>query len=238
MKRLIGLVTVVFFGCTSQMTAPGTNSVADAYFFPQSNGLEYTYSQYVTATPDTTTYEVIVNAQYNSFTRLQKSVGGVIQPDILYYYKTSFDRDGVLECLMAHDAAGTNSLVALKGSLDVGSTWYADNAETIQAEVTARYENFVIPGHDQQYFDVVVVKYTDKNAAPDTYILRYFAREYGLIMERTIIGSQTEISNLHLLKRERTSGKNMTLPGRPDRWYDVNGRYSIQPALDPNSENN
>jgi hypothetical protein len=226
------LFGICIAGCTTQnpTDAPQTTAVADDYFFPQTNGLQYTYSNYSTVTPDTSTYQVIVNAQYGSYTRLQKHDVSQPSTDVLYFYKTKTNSDGIIQCLMSREQDGSDGIVALQGLLDVGSSWFANDAQTIKATVMGRYDEYILPGHEQKYYDVVVVKYVDNEKSADVYEVRYFAREFGLILERTIIGQLTEISNLQLISRTKTT----TTDGNgkdPSRWYDRNARYSIAPKI-------
>jgi hypothetical protein len=227
------LLGAALIGCTSENStnAPQSVAVANDYFFPQTNGLQYTYSNYTTSSPDTSTYQVIVNAQYGSYTRLQKQDPDVPSTDVLYFYKTKTNSDGIMQCLMSREQDGADGIVALQGLLEVGSSWFADDANTIKATVMARHDEYLLPGHEQKYQDVVVVKYVDSKKSQDVYEVRYFARDYGLILERTIIGQLSEISNLQLIARTKVSGTDEG--GKdPSRWYDRNARYIMAPRLE------
>ena len=227
------LLGAALIGCTTQSStdAPQTAAVADEYFFPQTNGLQYTYSNYSTATPDTTTYQVIVNAQYGSYTKLQKQDPDVPSTDVLYFYKTKTNAEGIMQCLMSRMQDGSDGIVALQGLLEVGSSWFADDAKIIEATVMGRYDTYILPGHEQTYQDVVVVKYVDKTKSSDVYEVRYFAKDYGLILERTIIGQLSEISNLQLISRTKVSTSDEKKKD-PSRWYDRNARYIMMPKVD------
>jgi hypothetical protein len=227
------ILAAALTGCTMQSVtdAPQPAAVANEYFFPQTNGLQYTYSEYETSTPDTSTYQVVVNATYGSYTKLQKNDSGLPSPDVLYSYKTKTNSDGIMQCLMSREADGSDAFVALQGLLEIGSTWFADDAKTIEASVVSRYDTYILPGHEQTYQDVVVVKYVDKTKSDDVYEVRYFAKDYGLILERTIIGQLSQISNLQLIARTKVSeaGEGTKEPGR---WYDRNARYMAAPMVD------
>lgn len=227
------ILAVIVTGCTSinPSDPQKPDAIADDYFFPQTNGLEYTYSNYSTTTPDTSTYQVIVNAQYGSYTRLQKQEQGLPSTDVLYFYKTKTNSDGVIQCLMSREHDGADGFVALQGMLDVGSSWFADDSKTIEATVMGHYDEYILPGHEQKYYDVVIVKYVDKTKSSDVYEVRYFARDYGLILERTIIGQLSEISNLQLISRTKATTTEEQKKD-PSRWYDRNARYSIAPKLE------
>jgi hypothetical protein len=239
MKSLLTLISVfALAGCVIQDgSSPTTTSNAPAaqnYFFPQTNGFQYTYSEHNNPQSDTSSYQVIVSSQYGSYTKLQKEdpASGNLSSDVLYFYKTAKDNDGVMQCLLSHDPSGSDAIVALQGTLEIGSSWYADNAETIEATVVAHYDVFIMPGHEQTYNDVVAVKYTTKGQPSDTYAVRYFAKDFGLILDRSIIGQASEISNLQLLSRDKVTGGTSDGTNDPNRWYQGNFRFSIMPKMD------
>ena len=144
---------------------------------------------------------------------------------VLYYFKDEQSADGSIICILANSATD-KGFVALKGTLDLGATWYTDSAQTIQATVVGKYAEYYLPGRQLHYNDVVVVKYADKNASLDNYLVRYFARDYGLILEREVTGPSTEIIHLQLLSRQ--GGSSSANPdSHHDRWYNQNGRYGV-----------
>lgn len=229
---LASTFVLIFAGCAANdIAGPKSDPVAQSYFFPQTNGNQYTYSQHNLSVIDTSTYQIKVGGQYGDFTQLLKQDNGYPGTEVLYFYKTTQDRDGVLKCIMSRSGNTDDALIALKGLLTVGSTWFADAKEQIQASVVEHYTTFLLPGQEQIYSDVVAVKYADKNAIDDIYTLRFFARDFGLILERSIVGKASENTNLQLLS---TSKANTITAGKAsDRnyWYDNNHRYMMAPAL-------
>jgi len=106
----------------------------------------------------------------------------------------------------------------------MGATWFTDTTKNITATVVGKYSSYYLPGRLVKYEDVVVVQYVDKTAPTGTYIVRYFARNCGLILETSITGPTTIVNDLILLSLQRSSGENPDL--HHDRWFNVNGRYS------------
>jgi hypothetical protein len=244
MKSIITLLSLLAFaGCVIQDGSSPSSTTTNApaaqnYFFPQTNGFQYTYSEHNNPLSDTSSYQVIVSSQYGSYTKLQKEdpVSGNLSTDVLYFYIAKKDNDGVMQCLLSHDASGSDALVALQGTLEIGSSWYADDAKTVQATVLAHYDVFIMPGHEQTYNDVVAVKYTTKGLPGDTYSVRYFAKDFGLILDRSIVGQASEISNLQLLSRDKLSVNTGDGSDNPNRWYQGNFRFSIMPKLDEDNK--
>ena len=114
-------------------------------------------------------------------------------------------------------------IVALKGTLDLGQGWFADTAQKIQANIIEKYAEYYLPGRKIHYNDVVVVRYIDSRLSADTYIVRYFARGYGLILERTITGATSEILNLQLIAFQGLLS-DADPHTKHDHWYNSNGR--------------
>ena len=221
----IGLALGAFLcACTGPNDSATLSSTADAYFFQPDLTQIYTYSQDNASQIDTFSYETTLvnpNNPYDSYLQLKnnKAASG---SDVLYYFKSEQSSDGSVQCMLAN-APGDKGFVALKGTLDLGATWYTDAAQNIQATVVGKYAEYFLPGRELHYNDVVVVKYSDKTAPSDTYVVRYFARNYGLIFQMTITGPNTQVADLQLLSRQgNTSAVN------PDpnhgRWYNTNGR--------------
>ncbi len=230
----------IFAGCSaSSSTQPQNAPVAESYFFPQTNGIQYTYSEHATTQLDTSTYQVKVGGQYGDFTQLLKQDNGLPGTDVLYFYKTSTDRDGVLQCIMSRSGNQDDAIVALKGTLNIGSAWFADDAEQIEATVVAHYDTYLLPGHEQTYEDVVAVKYLNKNSPGDVYVLRFFARDFGLILERSIVGQTSEIANLQLLSTGKASGSSKGTPSKDrNHWFDNNHRYLMAPVQNTSDDDN
>lgn len=235
-KYLALLAFLGFVGCS----APGEPeqngpAVAETYFFPQSTGLQYTYSHDDPNTSDTSTYRVIVDGNYGAYSRLEKfENGATVDGEALYYYKTSINRNGVLECVLAKQSNAGEDIIALQGELYIGSSWNANADGTIRATVEDHYESYYLVGRAKSYNDVVVIKYVDSRETEGTYILRYFANGYGLIHEKRVMiedsGPNAEISNLRLIN---STVNPSTISQRPNRWWDAQGRYIAPPPSSP-----
>jgi hypothetical protein len=230
---VIGLALgAAFQACSpANSTAPASSSAVD-YFFQPNQAQIYTYSKGNATTVDTSSYKpsfVNPGDPYNSYLQL-KNNQSTSPNDVLYYFKSEQSSDGSVVCLLAN-SPGTSGFIALKGSLDLGATWYADSSQNTQAVVVGRYAEYYLPGREVHYSDVVVVKYTDKTAPAGYYVVRYFARNYGLIFELTVTGSNTQVADLQLLSLQGSSSGANPDPHH-DRWYDANGRSSVHMKQD------
>jgi len=235
MKKYLALLAFIGFTSCSALNEPEPNApIAESYFFPESNGLQYTYSHDDHNTSDTSTYYVVVGQNYGSFSRLERyENGAIVDGDPFYYYKTATSRDGISQCLLSKDGMAEN-IIALQGELTVGSSWAANDDGSIVATVQDHYDFYYLVGREKKYDDVVVVKYVDSREESGTYILRYFANGYGLIHEKRIIGNEAdpsaEVSNLRLLELKTP---NSIVPRTPDHWWDAHARFGIAPNLTP-----
>lgn len=221
---IIGSFSAILLASCSAPTQPAPLSqTADAYFFQPDLTQIYTYSQDNSSTLDTFAYQVRqVDNSYDSYLVLTQKNPLAPNNGVLYYFKKKANNDGSIVCVLSNSATD-DGFVALKGTMDIGASWYADTAHAILATVVGKYAEYYLPGREQHYTDVVVVKYSDKNAPADNYIVRYFARDYGLILERTITGPASEVADLQLLSRQSSSSN--ANPGHHDRWSNSNGRY-------------
>lgn len=232
----IAALAVMLAGCSAP-SGPGlgTTAPADQYFYPPTNGLRYVYTQDDAKTPsvsDTSMYQVVVGTTYDGYAKLVANPDSSSTGAVLYYYKVDESQAGV-KCILSTNGSD-KGIVALEGNLQVGSSWKADDAGTITATVVGRYADYYLPGRRQVYHDAVAVKYVDATVGDSTYILRIFAREFGLILEQTITNQLTELSNLQLIVRYETTNS----PGGPvDRghWYDFRGKYSV--GMNPDDPN-
>lgn len=216
--------------------------VAESYFFSKSMGVQYTYSRDEQNISDTLTYQVVFNTSSYSpdkFSRLERVEDDtLIDGEALYYYRTDFDRDGILQCLMSKEEGSGETIVALQGELQVGSSWNATTDGSIVASVVDHYDFYYVVGREQKYEDVVVVKYIDSREPEGAYILRYFANGFGLIHEKSVMTNDSdpvaEVSNLRLID-SRPAGTEI-IPRLPDHWWDAHGRYSIVPQTPDQDE--
>ena len=233
MKYLL-LITLATFAAScaapTDSSQPST-APAEEYFYPPSNGMQYIYAQDNTLQPstDTSTYQVVVGSSYDSYAKLvEKSTTGS-NSSVLYYYKVDGNQAGV-KCILS-STGSDGGIVALEGTLDVGTTWAADDAGHIQASVVGRYAEYFLPGRQLMYHDVVAVQYVDNTDVSGAYTLRIFARDYGLIFEEHVMNSTSHSSSLQLLDR-LASPNSVGAPTDRDHWYDRRGRYAV--GMDPN----
>jgi len=234
MKKYLALLAFIgFVSCSTPGEPEGTTPIAETYFFPQSTGIQYTYSHDDLTTSDTSTYQVVVKG-YGEFSRLEKFENGAsVGTETLYLFKTWADpRDGILQCILATQSGSGENIIALQGELKIGNSWKANTDASITATVEDHYDFYYLVGREKKYDDVVVVKYVDSREEEGTYTLRYFANGYGLVHEKRIIASETgptsEVSNLRLINTVKPN----TISQHPDRWWDAQGRYTISPVLE------
>jgi hypothetical protein len=225
------LFAVVAASCTAPSDPAQHPASASDYFFPDNdNTLHYTYSQDSASVAVTATYRMKVDSfAYGNFSQLIRQDQAASASQVLFYFKNELSTDGSVVCILS-TKQGDPGFIALKGNLDLGSTWYADPSQTVSATVVGKYAEYYLPGRQVHYTDVVVIKYADKTGSADQYIIRYFARGYGLILERKVeISSET--ADLQLLSRQGGSSGAHPDPNH-DRWYNANGRYSAHPQDD------
>ena len=223
-------IATLLAACSAPTTPAALPANADAYFYQQNTTFQYTYSQGDTASNSvTTTYQAkLVDNSFGSYLQLVSNQVSTSN-NVLYYFKDAKTADGSIVCILSNSSTD-KGFVALKGTLDLGATWYADSAQNVQASVVGKYAEYYLPGRQLHYSDVVVVKYTDKKAPSENYIVRYFARDFGLILERKVTGPSSEIVDLQLLSLQGNTSSASPDPNH-DRWFNANGRYSAHPNL-------
>ena len=227
MTKLIAsfAIAVLLASCNApSMPELSDTAPADQYFYPATTGIQYVYSQGNSpSTQDTTTYNTqITNTTYGSYIQLVSQTPA--STNVLYYFKVEQQAPGIpIKCILS-STGSDQGLVVLQGNLEIGSTWFADALNSIEATVVGRYADYFPPGLNQVYHDVVVVKYKDNSKSDDTYTIRFFARDFGLILEREVLNPTTDVANLQLIERR---GGNNIIPNH-DRWYDAHSRYVIK----------
>ena len=215
-------LTALLAACSMPTTPVSLSADAKDYFFQPNTTFQYTYSQDDAISSSTATYQAkLVDNTYGSYLQLVNNQSTAAN-NVLYYFKNQSTADGSI-CILSNSVSD-KGFVALKGTLDMGASWYADSAQNVQATVVGKYAEYYLTGRQLHYNDVVVVKYADKNASSDNYLVRYFARDYGLILERKVTGPSSEIVNLQLLSRQGNSSSSNP-DFHHDRWYNQNGRY-------------
>lgn len=224
----ISALAALISSCSAPNDPAPLPTGAENYFFQQNAAFQYTYSEDNLSSPDVSTYGVKSTYTYGSFFSLVKQDQSA--SDTLLLFKNETSLDGSTACILSN-SPGDAGFVALKGTMDLGASWIADAKGSLQATIVGKYAEYYLPGRQVHYSDVVVVKYVDKNAPPENYVVRYFARDFGLILERVIMGPTSEVTRLQLLSRQNgTSGVNGDT--RHDRWYNANGRYSVHMKTD------
>lgn len=237
MKLLSILVLMITLAACSAPSDPtlGPTAPAADYFYPPTNGVRYVYSQDNSTTPtaDTSTYQVVVGNTFGSYAKLVINSDSANGGSVLYYYKVSEGRTGTT-CILSQTGSD-QGIIALQGSLEIGSSWNADAAGQIVASVVGRYAEYYLPGRQQVYHDVVAVKYIDASVTDSSYMLRLFARDFGLILEQTITNDLVETSNLQLIDRlGATNGVGAPIEDH-GHWYDERGRYAM--PMNPDNPN-
>jgi hypothetical protein len=235
MKKYLALIALLGVSSCSAPVDPAADAtpVAQTYFIPQTNGLQFTYSHDDQNTSDTSTYQVVVLGGVGEPSRLAKLQNGIADlNDLLYYYQTRPNpRDGIFECLMTKQSGSGETIIALRGELYVGNSWIANADSTIIATVEDHYEFYYLVGREKRYEDVVLVKYIDSREPEGTYTLRFFANGYGLIHEKKVVTDDsdptTQISNLRLIK---STVNGNTISQQRNRWWEAKGRYTIEPV--------
>ncbi len=241
MKKYVALLSVLGLASCAITNEPGeqVTPVAESYFFSKSTGVQYTYSHDEANISDTLTYRVVNEYEPGVFSRLERiEADTAIDGEALYYYMTDVNRDGILQCLMTKEEGSGETIVALQGELNVGSSWIATNDGSIIASVQDHYDFYYLVGREKKYDDVIVIKYVDSREIEGTYILRYFANGYGLIHEKRVMSNDsdptTEVSNLRLIDSKLLSGE--IVPRLPSHWWDAHSRYSIVPQTPAEEE--
>jgi hypothetical protein len=221
---LMILVTAGLSSCGVTEPTPDAGSTVKSYFYPLKNGWTYTYTHITqnTASPsyDTATYQINVALTPTDTNKLVSvnMLRGVYST--LYAFTFSTDAQGIQTALLA-DA--THSFVALRGEMTDSSSWVCDPATATTAKVIAHYDQYDPQHGDGHIFqDVIVIQYHRAGDPVDTYILRFFARGFGLITEKSIIGNSTVIGTLQLLSVDASKAHRSATndPGVFNRYLD------------------
>lgn len=202
LHRAVGAAKVlaVFFllagltGCMVNDATPTPEATVQNNFFPLDNGLLYTYGRTTNFTNyDTITCRLIT---VQPPTIMQNELEDTATGTPFYYIDYTRDADGNEAALLSTD---TSTLMVLDGTLQQGATWVADDVHGIQATVIQQYDDYYLPGRQEDFTNVIEVEYHQNGQPADTYTLRFFASGHGLILERELVGSSTEIARLQLI---------------------------------------
>ncbi len=185
---------ICFGGCAVNDATPAPQATVQNNFFPLENGLIYTYGR----TTNFTNYDTITCRLITEQPPLilQNELEDTVTDRPFYYIAYSTDADGNPEGILSTD---TSTLIALDGNLQDSATWVADETRGIHATVVAQYDSYYLPGRQEAFNDVLCIEYHQDGLPADTYTLRFFARGYGLILERELVGPTTEIARLQLI---------------------------------------
>jgi hypothetical protein len=191
-EYLLFAVFLALVGCAVNDATPTWQPTVQGNFFPLDNGLLYTYDRFNNNRYDTLTCRLVIGqtAAYNNYLQ------NIADSQILYYIGLTHDANGNQAATLSND---TMTLMALDGNLQTGATWVADDVHGIQATVVGQYDDYYLPGRNTQYSDVLAVEYHQQGQPSNFYTLRFFAQGHGLILERQLVGPNTEIASLQLI---------------------------------------
>ncbi|HZK75342.1 MAG TPA: hypothetical protein VFD13_00390 [Candidatus Kapabacteria bacterium] len=182
-------------GCMVNDASPSAEATVQSHFFPLDNGLIYAYRRFNNNRYDTLQLRIKIGQPPSTTNELDNIATGLPY----YYIGFTHDADNNLAAMLSTD---TSKLMALDGSLQDSATWVADEVSGIHATVVAQYDDYYLPGdplRKTDYISVLVVEYHQNGQPASNYILRYFARDHGLILEQQLVGPGTEITSLQLI---------------------------------------
>jgi hypothetical protein len=217
---LLALVGLGTMGCDAENPViPVDDLTIQSHFYPILNGSRYTYVRFNNNTYDTVTYQVKVGQRRGDLNEL-KSLDD--KQRVLYYFGFGADLHGETAAVLKDTT--TSQVYALAGNLEKdGNPWIAQKEAgkpIIWAKVVERYDEYILPG-GLTVFDVIAVKYWPENKT-DEYTLRFFAKNYGLVREKRIVGQVTEIGSLQLLTFQDQMGhpvRQVAQPGRQHKFW-------------------
>lgn len=221
MKKILVLFTVAILATLALQSCSvndATNSANDratvrTHFFPQDNGMIYTYSRYNNDKYDTLACNLVVGQRAEIRNSLVYRNATTSATTVLYYLSYTTDVFGNVAAELATDSA---KLLALDGELVPGATWIADPVHNIRATVVEHYDEYYLPGREAHFSDVVAVKYHQDGQPDNVYTIRFFARGQGLIFER-LVAANTEIASLQILSIQYPTTHN-TLDRKQHRY--------------------
>jgi hypothetical protein len=199
--------TVALTGCGLNDASPSDASdraTVRTHFFPQDNGMIYTYSRYNNDKYDTLECNLVIGQRQDSRNSLVYHNATSNANSVLYYVSYTTDVYGNVAAELATD---DSKLLALDGELVPGATWIADPIRNIRATVVEHYDEYYLPGREAHFSDVVAVKYHQDSQPDNVYTVRFFARGQGLIFER-LVAANTEISSLQILSIQYPTNHN------------------------------
>lgn len=224
---LLALIGVGLTGCDAENPVmPADDLTIQSHFYPILNGSRYTYVRFNNNSYDTVTYQVKIGQRRGDLNELARVNASASLPPVLYYFGFKSDPHGETAAILKD----TSTFYALAGNLEKGGNpWIAQEYPRIWARVMERYDEYILPS-GLAVFDVIMVKYWPDNKTNE-YTLRFFAKNYGLVREKRIVGDQTEIGSLQLLAFQDQMGQPIRQnlqPGRQHKFW----RSMAAPAPD------
>lgn len=220
-------------GCTADnpMVTEEDLSIT-SHFYPIVNGSRYTYIRWNTTDGfDTVTYQVRVGEKRGDMNYLDRIDSNNEVPKVLYFFSYRNDQFGQQAAVLKD----TSEFFALAGNLEKGGNpWIAQESPRIYAQVFNVYDQYV-PANNIAFNDVIAVKYWQEGKERSDYTLRYYAKNFGLINERKMIGGATEIGSLQLIARSDSYGSWVKDDGLPDVDHRL-GKYHSIMARDQKDE--
>jgi hypothetical protein len=209
MKKLIAacllstglLSTGLLSGCSADNPVVNEEDLTvKSHFYPIVNGSKYTYIRFNNNSYDTVTYQVRVGEKRGDMNYLDRVGSNTNVPQVLYYFTYANDQFEKPAAVLKDTA----EFYALAGNLEKnGNPWIAQESPRVYAQVFNVYDQYVVSG-DIVFNDVIAVKYFEGSGEKD-YTLRYYAKNYGLIKERKIVGA-TDIGSLQLIAKSDAYG--------------------------------
>ncbi|HET6512788.1 MAG TPA: hypothetical protein VFH43_11390 [Candidatus Kapabacteria bacterium] len=174
-----------------------------SHFYPIVNGSKYTYVRYNNDSDyDTITYQVKVGQKRGDMNYLDRIDSGYSAPQVLYYFTYANDQFGQPAAVLKDTA----QFFALAGNLEKnGNPWLAKTEPRIWAQVVEVYDQYVVNGNIS-FSEVIAVKYWPEGKEETDYTHRWYAKNYGLIRERKVVGSRTELGTLQLIAKSDSYG--------------------------------
>jgi hypothetical protein len=199
-------------GCTADNPMVTEDDLTvKSHFYPIVNGSKYTYIRYNNNSYDTVTYQVRVGEKRGDMNYLARVDSNNRVPQILYYFAYQNDQFGQPAAVLKD----TSQFFALAGNLEKdGNPWIAQESPRVYAQVFNVYDQYVISS-DIAFDGVIAVKYWQEGKGETDYTLRYYAKNFGLIKEKKIVGSATEIGSLQLIAKSDSYGNWIKTDGLP-----------------------
>jgi len=201
-NRWLLILIPLLLGCATSDAPTDPSASVRSYSYPFTNGLQYKYARFSTTLlkPDTSIYQIRVSLNANIPSSMISTGKGTDSAGILLYnFIVGSDPNTGQPALTLSNNLG--SIYALEGNLNDNDTWTADVTTNTTATVLAHSDDYRTDGAQPVDFSQVIeVKYHKAADPEDTYIVRYFSKNYGLIVEKYFAGATVAIGTLQLLE--------------------------------------